>query len=102
MSADKIDQAGALPIKKYAVVYGVRPSTVWRAVRDGRLQYVVVGRRKLILQPRERNANGRLAKTDHKRLGVPETRNLIRGRNHLWYPLESILAGLKCFPGARQ
>ena len=31
--------------------YGVHPSTVWRAVRDGRLQYIVVGRRKLILPP---------------------------------------------------
>ena len=60
----KIDQAGALPIKKYAAVYGVHPSTVWRALRDGRLEYVVVGRRKLILPPviQRENANRRTSK----------------------------------------
>jgi hypothetical protein len=45
------DLAAALPTKRFADRYGVHPSTVWRAVRDGRLQYVVVGRRKLILPP---------------------------------------------------
>src|SRR6516225_5526205 len=43
--------AAALPTKTFAAKYGVHPSTVWRAVRDGRLQYIVVGRRKLILPP---------------------------------------------------
>jgi hypothetical protein len=55
----KIDQApslpqqsdSALPIKKYAAKYGVHPSTVWRALRDGRLEYVMVGKRKLVLPP---------------------------------------------------
>ena len=55
----KIDQAfsfsrqsaAPLPTKKFAAAYGLHPSTVWRAVRDGRLDYVVIGKRKLILPP---------------------------------------------------
>jgi hypothetical protein len=43
--------APALPIKKYAAKYGVHPSTVWRALRDGRLEYIMVGKRKLVLPP---------------------------------------------------
>jgi hypothetical protein len=43
--------SGPLPVKKFAAAYGLHPSTVWRAVRDGRLDYVMVGRRKLILPP---------------------------------------------------
>ena len=43
--------AAALPTKRFAARYGVHPSTVWRAVRDGRLQYIIVGRRRLILPP---------------------------------------------------
>jgi hypothetical protein len=42
---------GALPIKKYAAAYGVHPTTVWRALRDGRLEYVQIGRRRLVLPP---------------------------------------------------
>ena len=63
-ATSKIDQAGPLPIKKYAAVYGVHPSTVWRALRDGRLEYAVVGRRKLILPPviQRGNANRRTSK----------------------------------------
>jgi hypothetical protein len=41
----------ALPIKKFANKYGVHPSTVWRALRDGRLQYILIGKRKFILPP---------------------------------------------------
>ena len=41
----------ALPIKKFAAKYGLHPCTVWRAVRDGRLPYIRVGKRKLILPP---------------------------------------------------
>jgi hypothetical protein len=55
----KIDQTPAvpqqsgvpLPTKKFAAAYGLHPCTVWRAVRDGRLEYVMVGKRKLILPP---------------------------------------------------
>jgi hypothetical protein len=43
--------AAPLPTKKFAAAYGVHPSTVWRAVRDGRLEYVIVGKRKLVLPP---------------------------------------------------
>jgi hypothetical protein len=42
---------GALPIKKYAAAYGVHPTTVWRALKDGRLEYVKVGKRRLVLPP---------------------------------------------------
>jgi hypothetical protein len=42
---------GALPIAKYAREYGVHPCTVWRALRDGRLEYVTIGKRKLVLPP---------------------------------------------------
>jgi hypothetical protein len=42
---------GALPIAKYAAAYGVHPTTVWRALRDGRLEYVVVNKRRLVLPP---------------------------------------------------
>jgi hypothetical protein len=55
----KIDQTSAvpqqlaapLPTKKFAAAYGLHPSTVWRAVRDGRLEYVMVGKRKFVLPP---------------------------------------------------
>ena len=40
-----------LPTKKFAAAYGLHPCTVWRAVRDGRLEFVKVGKRKLILPP---------------------------------------------------
>jgi hypothetical protein len=43
--------AAPLPTKQFAAAYGVHPCTVWRAVRDGRLEYVVIGKRKLILPP---------------------------------------------------
>jgi hypothetical protein len=39
----------ALPITKFAKAYGVNPSTVWRALRAGRLKAVVIGKRKLVL-----------------------------------------------------
>jgi hypothetical protein len=41
----------ALPIGKFAEQHGIHPCTVWRAVKEGRLEYVVVGKRKLILPP---------------------------------------------------
>ena len=40
-----------LPTKKFAAAYGLHPSTVWRAVRDGRLEYIMVGKRKLVVPP---------------------------------------------------
>jgi hypothetical protein len=43
--------AAPLPTKKFAAAYGLHPSTVWRAVRDGRLEYVMVGKRKFVLPP---------------------------------------------------
>jgi hypothetical protein len=49
----------ALPIKKLAAVYGLHPSTVWRAVQAGRLEYVVIGKRKLILPPVVQNVISR-------------------------------------------
>jgi hypothetical protein len=45
------EAAAALPVKLFAAKYGVHPCTVWRAVRAGRLEYVVVNKRKLILPP---------------------------------------------------
>jgi hypothetical protein len=48
---DRLPTAGALPIVKYARAYGVHPTTVWRALKAGRLEYVVIGKRKLILPP---------------------------------------------------
>jgi hypothetical protein len=39
----------ALPITKFARLYGVDPSTVWRSLRDGRLKYVRIGKRRLVL-----------------------------------------------------
>jgi alpha-L-arabinofuranosidase len=47
----KPQTTGALPIKKYAAEYNVHPCTVWRAIRDCRLEYVVIGKRKLMLPP---------------------------------------------------
>jgi hypothetical protein len=49
--ASRSPEAGALPICKYAEKYGVHPVTVWRALRDGRLEYVQIGKRKLVLPP---------------------------------------------------
>jgi hypothetical protein len=50
----------ALPITKFAAAYGVHPSTVWRGLKEGRLRYVVVGKRKLVLLPvaRKEEAQG--------------------------------------------
>jgi hypothetical protein len=39
----------ALPITAFARAYGVNPSTVWRALRAGRIKAVTIGKRKLIL-----------------------------------------------------
>jgi hypothetical protein len=55
---------GALPIKKFAAEYNIHPCTVWRALRDGRLEYVVVGKRKLVLPPVVQRAEGRSLKRD--------------------------------------
>jgi hypothetical protein len=41
----------ALPVLAFARAYGFSPVTVWRACKDGRLKYVMVGNRKRILLP---------------------------------------------------
>ncbi len=41
----------ALPITKFAAAYNISTTTVWRALRAGRLQYVMVGKRKLVVPP---------------------------------------------------
>ena len=51
VTAHQAPLAQPLPIKKFAAKYGLHPCTVWRAVRDGRLSYIRVGKRKLILPP---------------------------------------------------
>jgi hypothetical protein len=51
----------ALSQRKFARKHGVHPVTVWRAVRDGRLKYVVIGRRKLILEPEVQRAESERA-----------------------------------------
>jgi hypothetical protein len=38
-----------LPITAFARAYGINPSTVWRALRAGRIKAVTIGKRKLIL-----------------------------------------------------
>jgi helix-turn-helix, Psq domain len=43
---------GAMSITRFASEYGVSCTTVWRALRDGRLEFVTVGKRKLVLPPR--------------------------------------------------
>jgi hypothetical protein len=48
--------AAALPIKRYAAAYGVHLSTVLRAVRDGRLQYIVVDALFFLADPNQPNA----------------------------------------------
>jgi hypothetical protein len=40
-----------MPITKFAAAYGIHPTTVWRALKAGRLQYVIVGKRKLVVPP---------------------------------------------------
>jgi hypothetical protein len=39
----------ALPIRKFAQAHGIHETTVWRALKEGRLTYVVIGKRKLVL-----------------------------------------------------
>jgi hypothetical protein len=56
MHQTKIKQSGegrdgALPQVQFAKKYGVSLSTVWRAVKEGRLEYIVVGQRKFIMPP---------------------------------------------------
>jgi hypothetical protein len=41
----------ALPIAKFARMFGVHYTTVWRQVKAGELPYVVIGKRKFILLP---------------------------------------------------
>jgi hypothetical protein len=41
----------AMPITKFAAAYNIHPTTVWRALKAGRLQFVVVGKRKLVIPP---------------------------------------------------
>jgi hypothetical protein len=40
-----------LPISKFAVAYGLDPSTVWRGLKSGKLKFIVVNKRKLVLPP---------------------------------------------------
>jgi hypothetical protein len=54
-------EPAALPVGKYAAKYNVHPCTIWRALRDGRLAYVVVGRRKLVLPPPVQRADASLS-----------------------------------------
>jgi hypothetical protein len=56
----------ALPIKKFAEAHGVHPSTVWRAVRDGRLEFITVNKRKLILSPPVQRISDGKKKTPEK------------------------------------
>jgi hypothetical protein len=47
----------AMPITKFAAAYGIHPCTVWRALKAGRLQYVMVGKRKLVVPPQVQKAS---------------------------------------------
>jgi excisionase family DNA binding protein len=38
-----------LPIRKFAELHGIHETTVWRALRDGRLKAIRVGKRPLVL-----------------------------------------------------
>jgi hypothetical protein len=61
----------ALPITKFAAPYGIHPSTVWRALKEGRLNYVVVGKRKLVLLPVvQRDEKPALACESSNRIGL--------------------------------
>jgi hypothetical protein len=46
------DLSRPMSITKFAAAYQIDPSTVWRGLRDGRLQFITVHRRKLIMPPR--------------------------------------------------
>jgi hypothetical protein len=46
----------ALPITKFAAAYGIHPCTVWRALKAGRLQFVVIGKRRLVVPPQVQKA----------------------------------------------
>jgi len=39
----------ALPIAAFCRAYSIGPSTVWKALREGRLKSVQIGRRRLVL-----------------------------------------------------
>jgi hypothetical protein len=52
-----IDTARPLPIKKYAAAYGLHPSTIHRALNAGRLRFVTINKRRLILPPAIQTAN---------------------------------------------
>jgi len=39
----------ALPVLPFARMYGVNPTTVWRALKSGRLKSVTIGKRRLVL-----------------------------------------------------
>jgi excisionase family DNA binding protein len=38
-----------LPIRKFAELHGIHETTVWRALKDGRLKAIRVGKRPLVL-----------------------------------------------------
>jgi hypothetical protein len=46
-----INKRRAMPITEFSAVHGIHPCTVWRALKAGRLEYVKVGKRKLVLLP---------------------------------------------------
>jgi hypothetical protein len=41
----------AMPAAEFARRYHIHPTTVWRYLRDGKLEYVEVGHRKLVVPP---------------------------------------------------
>jgi hypothetical protein len=38
-------------ITEFSAAHGVHPVTTWRALKAGRLEYVIVGKRKLVVWP---------------------------------------------------
>jgi hypothetical protein len=59
----------AMPITKFAAAYGIHPSTVWKALKEGRLQYIVIGKRKLVIPPTVQSTST-LARRPEERLAV--------------------------------
>jgi hypothetical protein len=47
--AAAVEQPKCLPIRKFAKLHGIHETTVWRALRDGRLKAIRVGKRPLVL-----------------------------------------------------
>jgi hypothetical protein len=73
---------GALSIAHFAAYYDISPTTVWRALKAGRLEYVLVGKKKLVLHPTPQRGGGA------PKMGVVARQKSLEARQKVLVPAE--------------